>query len=820
MDEFAGGVFETQRAANAALYAPASLNPEITTSADSINPTGFTVGLSSLRNIDVTPAMQAAANNVLRVGRAVSQGRASPMAHELALESTIADFYQRYPDQRAEFAAFMQSQNIDHYLFRGIKTEQAAAEAEGAAEIAGRTHLYNEAVKANLVQDGMSFDDGVAQGRRLIDAQAEADRIAAASEELRKQRAEGREVDHIAEGQNEQQYANNVISQYGIRVDAVIGSVERAIAATGNDAMGQVDLQETVTTLRSGLAQARRQALVDAATNGRSADTKKQIEDFFDAQDTALTSLFNGNVTQNINSARNLAAALQIDMTKSLPMFASIQGALGPARATAIIEGLTSGEPTGGINAEAIATARRELQQWDPLAPQAGMNIARIVEFLQGTKSFKDYTAEEAPGLILINTRALNAVQRAVLGGDESQLGHWMTAFGNTIEAAGELQPTTATGRSLDVATQTYASPESRQLLRQAVAANPELGNALVQASRGTAAHNLMLATRTPSGSLYRVQFVGNQYQVVVDRDAYNEFAANYRRNNTRVPIGTGLAPGPINQTPVEPPTYDQMREASRIPQDMFDRRRAANNALEHLENTDSYDEQVKGLTLQERRALWVRGETPASVAQRSMNGPASSQEAAANLRNIARQGAAQFLTDVADNPLVTPTEDRPAPPRTEVQTLARTTFESAGVPWEVTNRLAMKESGWNTQADNGTAQGVFQVKNFTGSWEENVQAGLDHWLAAGRGARAALGREPTPADQYVMYQQGAGGGAALLRPANASKPAWEVLLPFYEREYGDSAERVAKSAVTRNGGTLNMTAAQFAQSIRDYWNR
>jgi hypothetical protein len=131
-----------------------------------------------------------------------------------------------------------------------------------------------------------------------------------------------------------------------------------------------------------------------------------------------------------------------------------------------------------------------------------------------------------------------------------------------------------------------------------------------------------------------------------------------------------------------------------------------------------------------------------------------------------------------------------------------------------------MKESGWDTEADNGTAQGVFQVKNFTGSWEDNVQAGLDHWLAAGRGARAALGRAPTPADQYVMYQQGAGGGAALLRPANANRPAWEVLLPSYQREYGDSAERVAKSAVTRNGGTLDMTAAQFAQSIRDYWNR
>lgn len=798
-DEFAGGLFETQRRENARL----------TQQLEPATPVDFMIPGST----DIPADFQAAVNNIVRVRRAVNQGRAAPSAHELAIESTVADFFQRFPDQRAEFAAYMQSQNIDHYLFRGIKVEQAAAQAEGAAEIAGRTAMYNVAVEAGEDPEGRSFDQLVDRGRLIVNLRADAARIQAAAEQAAKDRAEGRTVDALAASQNEQDYYNNVISQYGTRVDAVLGTLERAIAVTGDDAMGQADLSETVTSMRAGLAQARRQALVDAATNGRNADTRKQIEDFFDSQDTALTALFTGNVTQNINSARALAAALQINMAKSLPMFASMQSVVGPARTNAIIEGLTTGEPTGGFSAEVIAGARRELSQWDPLAPQAGMNIARMVEYLQGTASLKDYTAAEAPGLIQMNTRALAAVQRAVLGGDTSEIPAWMTAFGLTVEAAGELQPTTATGASLYAATNTYARPESRRVLEMAIRENPELGMALAEASRGTAAHNLMLATRPVADSLHQIRFANGRYEIFLPREAYQRYATEFRRNNTRAP--TGRMDMPIS---AEPLSYEEMLSSSNISQEMQNRRAAANLALGHLENTDKYDENVSGLSLQERRALWTRGETPARIAQRSMSGPATSQEAAANLRALARSGVEEFVTDMADNPL-SPNREV-APPRTEVQTHARTAFEAAGVPWEVTNRLAMKESGWDTEADNGTAQGVFQVKGFNGSWQENVQAGLDHWLEAGRGARAALGREPTPADQYVMYQQGAGGGAALLRPANASKPAWEVLLPFYEREYGNSAERVAKSAVTRNGGNLNMTAAQFAQSIRDYWNR
>lgn len=81
---------------------------------------------------------------------------------------------------------------------------------------------------------------------------------------------------------------------------------------------------------------------------------------------------------------------------------------------------------------------------------------------------------------------------------------------------------------------------------------------------------------------------------------------------------------------------------------------------------------------------------------------------------------------------------------------------------------------------------------------------------------KAALGRDPTPGEQYLAHQQGIAGGPALLS-ANPSMPAWRVLRPFYK----DDA--TAKSAVTGNlpkdsglQGTNpdQVTAGQFA----GYW--
>jgi len=77
--------------------------------------------------------------------------------------------------------------------------------------------------------------------------------------------------------------------------------------------------------------------------------------------------------------------------------------------------------------------------------------------------------------------------------------------------------------------------------------------------------------------------------------------------------------------------------------------------------------------------------------------------------------------------------------------------------------------------------------------------------------AQEALGRTPSPAESYVAYQQGAAGGPALLR--NPDAPALVALTAAYGGT--DRAKQMAAAAITKNGGTLSMTAGQFADTIK-----
>lgn len=82
--------------------------------------------------------------------------------------------------------------------------------------------------------------------------------------------------------------------------------------------------------------------------------------------------------------------------------------------------------------------------------------------------------------------------------------------------------------------------------------------------------------------------------------------------------------------------------------------------------------------------------------------------------------------------------------------------------------------------------------------------------------SQKALGRTPEPWETYVSYQQGAGGGPALLKAAtqNPNANAIDVLSPLYK----DAKDAI--SAVVHNGGDPSMTAQQFTEYLRDRYNK
>lgn len=133
-------------------------------------------------------------------------------------------------------------------------------------------------------------------------------------------------------------------------------------------------------------------------------------------------------------------------------------------------------------------------------------------------------------------------------------------------------------------------------------------------------------------------------------------------------------------------------------------------------------------------------------------------------------------------------------------------------------SRIAMLESGGNSNAVNPTtgAAGKFQFTPAVAAQygltdptnDQDAASAAAALLNANRTALTkTLGRAPTPGELYLAHQQGADGAAALLK--NPAEPAAQALASAYG---GDTAK--AQAAIVQNGGTPQMTAAQFT----DMW--
>lgn len=150
---------------------------------------------------------------------------------------------------------------------------------------------------------------------------------------------------------------------------------------------------------------------------------------------------------------------------------------------------------------------------------------------------------------------------------------------------------------------------------------------------------------------------------------------------------------------------------------------------------------------------------------------------------------------------------------------IAQTAKAAGATPEETAylGRTAQLESSASSAAQNGSSTGLFQFHpdtfhrvlpggDITSPVDQTKAA-----LALSRQDRQTLqkiGVAPDDANAYIMHQQGAGGGPALLK-ADPNANAVAVLTPVY-----GNAD-LAKKAITGNGGTPDMTAGQFVQMWR-----
>ncbi len=148
--------------------------------------------------------------------------------------------------------------------------------------------------------------------------------------------------------------------------------------------------------------------------------------------------------------------------------------------------------------------------------------------------------------------------------------------------------------------------------------------------------------------------------------------------------------------------------------------------------------------------------------------------------------------------------------PAPQIQALVANTAKSSTVnPNHALTVLRIESSDGQ---DLGTIGTLGQDKESKGkTLEEQAKALCDNLKAAGERATKILGRTSEAWEAYAVYQQGAGGGAALLQ-ADRNANAVEILKPYY-----DDPEK-ALSAVKNNGGNATVSVGDFTDHIKQVW--
>lgn len=168
---------------------------------------------------------------------------------------------------------------------------------------------------------------------------------------------------------------------------------------------------------------------------------------------------------------------------------------------------------------------------------------------------------------------------------------------------------------------------------------------------------------------------------------------------------------------------------------------------------------------------------------------------------NMKQTGVNGVNAMIAGQPLPEPV----GAPLTEIQAQVADSAQASGVdPNKALTFLRIETADGKILGTRGT---LFQTPKH-GTPEEQIKDGLDGMKQAETAANNAVGGQAEPWQQYVCFQQGATGGAALLK-ADRNTKAVDAIAPFYDNP------KDALSAVTQNGGNATMSTGDFLDFLK-----
>lgn len=793
---------------------------------------------AELEGAPMPPDVTRVVEDASRAQRAEEQGRAPVGSGRIRAEAALDNLLARYPDRQEEIYKLLKEAGIDHYIFRESEIAKNDFKIELAQEEAMRTTQFQAAVDAGVFVNGMSREMAEEAGRRILFEQERLKRLKAiqdydvGQENLETARQNRLDATQTRESVNS--YLNIAKSMFGPSLDALNSRIvgENYLGTDGS----QQDFNKIQTAIVPEISRGY-EGLINKAYAEGFTEAARALEADRDRTIKMVTDLFNGDSTAFAHRKRvleDIKTTMGLEVAEALPVYSFITAAFGQG---IINEHITLNNL---IPKEALDNLAKDLRGFDGVIDSAEerLTVSKLAAAIAGADVFKQLPESQARAVIGSAAAIHMAGAPAVVNNpDPTTLKSYQDSGFRLSEAALSLQPGMAYdaySRNVPAAAGSLFGPGLLQADRAFMAQDSAEGKELILSKRA-AAQNILIVSRGSqiNADLARrgwsVQYtaVNGSYafRPILDETKYKQWAESQRE---MVSASAGRWRGDFVATArsVTTPTYE---EALRNPPQELNRRSGSMQlAMKYLMETNDVDESMQGTSANDARNFFATGAPTAKMiadraeaAQRSTASETGTidDQLVANFRQAA-DTAQTGAREAQSNRL---TRERTTASQQANKDLVRPKAEAAGVSWTLVDRLVQKESSWGANAENTTtkARGLFQINdNRERSVEENIRDGLNLLKTAQRSAQRVLGREPSDAETYVMYQQGDGGGAALLNPSNATRNAIDVLTSVYERSHPGRGRQLATQAVTANMGDPSMTAAEFARTIMAYFNR
>ena len=806
---------------------PAQPLPEVPVG--SVNDYGQPVAIDSeLEGAPPPPGVERAVDEITRAKAAEDQGRTPQGTSRITIEARLSDLLAQYPDQQNVILKTFREAGIEHALFRTWETEQKVQDVRRDAELGDFTRAVEAASKAGLYLPNMSPEDAAATGRGLL--KYEQDIKVAKDLQAAQQAAAGenRTATEFAQKQYDRTATGAYLGIFDQVTNPLYNSLSSRITEAGlTDDEGNVrSFEQLLSEGVIGIDQITTNLISRATAENAGPEVFSAIRERGEQLKKSLTTMWSGDGSQyqvRQQALTSIKTELGIESAEALPLYTSLSEIMGQGAVNAIFQN----NPAAFLPPGTLDAIKKELQGVRGIidTPQEEATMATIAGVLRGDLNLNQLTERQAVTAIPTLAQTHQANAREVVQG-RGNTRAYLNSGTALVNAAVELQPGAdyQRFRQVSVAQNYLFQPDQLRADVKLAQDSPEQGELLIAGKRAAAQHTLRLAqdqqlSRTEQQQGWSMAYVNGSYQPQLNRTRYEQWvretsSANRARAGA-MSSGTGMGAErgfTYNPPTTNLPSYDVMR--GRVPQVLKDQSWGMNLSLNYLTETASFDDEFKGASKAEvRRFFQTQGqEVPRSMQQRQQQDAAAA--ASYRQRDAALRGEIQNAVGQSMEASAEAIAERPA---NELQSQVEQKAAARGLDWSLVSRLVTKESAWKTGARNGTtgASGLFQINdNVNRSIDENIDKGLEMLADAQTGAQRVLGRRPQNWETYVMFQQGPGGGAALLNPANATKKAVDVLIPAYQGNAG-----LARQAITANGGNLNMTAAEFARSIGNYFN-